>query len=109
MLERASLHQPGRHGDALLDCVSSGDPCPVDLYCNEGGDSCDECLIDAHCSDGIGCTDNNCVGGIDEGVEIRLRAVEVDGLTLEGHGTRREVDRQGKKRARQAEHTSRGG
>jgi hypothetical protein len=49
--------------DAVLDCVSSGDPCAVGLYCNEGGDSCDECLLDTHCGDGVSCTDDTCVGG----------------------------------------------
>jgi len=49
--------------DQLLDCVHSGDPCPVDLMCNETGESCDECLANGDCSDGVGCTDDTCEGG----------------------------------------------
>ncbi|UCC30743.1 MAG: hypothetical protein JSU86_00400 [Phycisphaerales bacterium] len=49
--------------DSLLDCLSTGDPCPVTEFCNETTDTCDECLVDGDCGDGVGCTDDACVGG----------------------------------------------
>jgi hypothetical protein len=49
--------------DAILDCVSSGDPCALDLYCNDETDACDQCRLDSHCNDSVGCTDDTCVSG----------------------------------------------
>ena len=49
--------------DSVLDCLSTGDPCPVTEFCNEGTDTCDECLVNGDCFDGVGCTDDACVSG----------------------------------------------
>lgn len=49
--------------DALLDCVSTGDPCLVDQFCNETNLTCDECVVGTDCDDGVGCTDETCVNG----------------------------------------------
>jgi hypothetical protein len=49
--------------DALLDCVSSGDPCPTGEFCNEVTNSCGDCLLNSDCDDGVGCTDDTCVAG----------------------------------------------
>ncbi|MFQ5494679.1 MAG: hypothetical protein ACE5EX_04800 [Phycisphaerae bacterium] len=43
--------------------MSSGDPCPAGLLCNEVTNTCGECLTAADCDDGIACTDNLCVAG----------------------------------------------
>jgi hypothetical protein len=50
--------------DAVLDCLSTGDPCPIDEFCNETADTCDECLGDGDCDDGVGCTDDTCAAGL---------------------------------------------
>ena len=49
--------------DAVLDCVSAGDPCPVGELCNETKDSCGDCVVDGDCDDGVDCTDDTCVAG----------------------------------------------
>ncbi len=49
--------------DATLDCLSTGDPCPVGTFCNDTTDTCDECQIAGHCNDGVPCTDNLCIAG----------------------------------------------
>jgi len=49
--------------DAVLDCISTGDPCQPDEFCNDLMDTCDECQFDSDCTDSIGCTDDACVGG----------------------------------------------
>jgi len=72
--------------DPVLDCVSSGDPCPVGLYCNDDDDSCDECLSDAHCNDGVSCTDDTCVDGSCVYTANDLNCVD-DGLYCTGNET----------------------
>jgi len=49
--------------DAVLDCQSTGDPCPALQLCNESNDTCGVCLVDGDCDDGVVCTDDTCVGG----------------------------------------------
>ena len=49
--------------DSLLDCQSTGDPCPADKLCNEDTDTCGECITDGDCDDGVVCTDHGCVKG----------------------------------------------
>jgi len=49
--------------DPLLDCQSTGDPCPDDHLCNENTDTCGECVADTDCDDAVGCTDDICLDG----------------------------------------------
>ncbi len=49
--------------DAVQGCVSTGDPCAVGEFCNEGTDTCDDCATNGDCDDGVVCTDDTCVGG----------------------------------------------
>ena len=45
-------------------CVSSGNPCPSDLVCDEGIDTCIGCLQDSDCDDGLYCNgQETCVAG----------------------------------------------
>lgn len=56
--------------DALLGCVSSGDPCAVGEICDEENDRCRNCQTDADCDDfspctvGEACIEGACIAGV---------------------------------------------
>lgn len=49
--------------DANSDCISTGNLCQINEFCNETTQLCDECQVAADCDDGVGCTDDSCVSG----------------------------------------------
>ncbi len=50
--------------DAVSDCVSSGNPCLPEQFCNPATGSCDECLASGDCDDGIFCNGaESCTAG----------------------------------------------
>jgi len=47
--------------DETIDqCISSGNPCPPPLGCNEENDVCSDCLTNEDCDDSNVCTDGTC-------------------------------------------------